>query len=126
MKSPRIGTATVCVPPPGAKLSRPEVSTKSAPAIAVPSTVVYSTATRTALPLSMVLGAITSALWPRVVSADPAGTLRLLKRALSLGAVAAAGGVVYALLAPFVMPLLFGEAFATQTPVPVVTEGAGV
>jgi O-antigen/teichoic acid export membrane protein len=72
----------------------------------------YSVAVRFTLPLSLALGALNAALWPRVgrIDADH-GTSQLMRRLFPLTAVAALPVVAYSLLAPLAAPWLFGRAY---------------
>ena len=75
---------------------------------------IYQVATRFTLPLTMLLGALNTALWPRasaLTSAD--ATLRLLRGTFKLTALTAACGLLYAAFVPLLMPWLFGSEYAT-------------
>jgi O-antigen/teichoic acid export membrane protein len=72
----------------------------------------YSAALRFTLPLTIVLNAILTALWPRVsAQVVQEQSLRLLARTFKVGLLLAGGGVLYSLAAPLLAPWLFGEAF---------------
>ena len=71
----------------------------------------YSAASRVTLPLVMLLGALNTALWPRVSSAEGMESLRLMRRTLQLTVPAAVLGVGYALIAPVLIPWVFGDAY---------------
>jgi O-antigen/teichoic acid export membrane protein len=79
---------------------------------------VYSVATYVALPISMLLTAVTTALWPRVAAAT---TLKentdLLRRAILLTIVTVIGALFYAVFAPLLMPLVFGAGYASGIPI---------
>ena len=88
----------------------------------------YSAATRFTFPLTMLLGAINTALWPRASAApDTAAARRLLLRTFRLAAAAAAVVVLYAGIAPLLAPLLFGSAYsASVAPAQVLCLGYAV
>lgn len=72
----------------------------------------YNAATRLSLPLTVILGALTTALWPRVSTVTTvAGVRTLLRRTMKASVVIAAGGLVYALTVPFLVPVFFGPAY---------------
>lgn len=73
----------------------------------------YAIALRFTLPLSLALGALNSALWPRVgrVAADRE-TSAMMRRLFPLAAMAALPVLVYSVVAPLAAPWLFGEAYA--------------
>jgi O-antigen/teichoic acid export membrane protein len=72
----------------------------------------YSAAMRLTIPLSIILGAMNTALWPRVSSVTSASeTIHLLKKTLVLSAAVAFAGAIYALVAPPLAPWLFGDSF---------------
>lgn len=71
----------------------------------------YSAASRVSLPLVVLLGALNTALWPRVSAAGAGESLRLMRRTLHLTVPAAVLGVGYALFVPLLMPGIFGEAY---------------
>ena len=74
---------------------------------------VYNAAGRFTLPLVMLLGATTAALWPRASAATTPGAVRaLLRKTLRLTAPAAIGALGYAAVVPLFAPALFGENYA--------------
>jgi O-antigen/teichoic acid export membrane protein len=75
----------------------------------------YSAALRFTLPLTIVLNAILTALWPRVSSqVVREQSLRLLTKILRVGLLLAGGGLLYSLGAPLLAPWLFGEAYGAS------------
>jgi len=75
---------------------------------------VYTAATYVALPISMLVTAITTALWPRVAAATTLqGNTDLLRRAMLLTLVVVVGVLFYAVFAPLLMPLVFGVGYAS-------------
>jgi O-antigen/teichoic acid export membrane protein len=76
---------------------------------------IYSVATRFTLPLTIVLGALNTALWPRASALSSAtGTVALLRKTLRMGFLVSLAGVVYALIGPLVAPWLFGAQYASS------------
>ncbi|NSW56908.1 MAG: oligosaccharide flippase family protein [Armatimonadetes bacterium] len=75
---------------------------------------IYQVATRFTLPLTMLIGALNTALWPRAsaVTSLPE-TLRLLRGTLKVSALAAVGGLLYAIFAPMATAWLFGDEYAS-------------
>ena len=72
----------------------------------------YSAATRLSLPLNVILGALTTALWPRVSTVTTvAGVRTLLRRTMKASLAVTGGGVLYALVVPLFVPLFFGPAY---------------
>lgn len=72
----------------------------------------YSAAMRLTLPLAIILGAMNTALWPRASGvASASETRRLLKKTFAMSAAVAFAGVIYALAAPPLAPLLFGHQY---------------
>ena len=74
---------------------------------------IYSVAIRFTLPLTIALGALSTALWPRASgTTEPRESLKLFRRTLKMTALVAALATAYALLAPIMASLLFGTAYA--------------
>jgi len=74
---------------------------------------VYTVGARFAMPLTIILSAINAALWPRAsASRSTEETVAMLSQTFRLSAIVACLGGVYALLAPLLAPLLFGQAYA--------------
>jgi len=74
---------------------------------------VYSAAIRFTLPLTIVLGAINTALWPRAsTSIRVQDTLALLRKTFRLTLLVAMVGLPYAIGAPLLAPWLFGSRYA--------------
>ncbi len=72
----------------------------------------YNAASRLALPLTLVLGALNTALWPRASSLRSMEEVRsLLSKTFKASALVAAAGIVYALFVPLLAPFIFGEAY---------------
>jgi O-antigen/teichoic acid export membrane protein len=72
----------------------------------------YSVASRFALPLIMILGALNTALWPRAASLScPKQVVELLRKTFRISLLIAGGAVVYAYSAPFLAPLIFGPTY---------------
>ena len=72
----------------------------------------YTVASRFALPLGLLLAAVSGALWPRASArSDPREALVLLKRTFQLSLPLGAFAVVYALVVPLLTPALFGSAY---------------
>ncbi|MGI6384555.1 MAG: oligosaccharide flippase family protein [bacterium] len=70
---------------------------------------IYAVASRLFIPLAMALTALNTALWPRSSSlSDVKSAFRLLRSIFRLSLIAAAGGVIYSLIAPLFMPCFFG------------------
>jgi O-antigen/teichoic acid export membrane protein len=73
---------------------------------------IYSAATRFTLPLTIVLNALNTALWPRVSAlANAQVAMSLLKKTFRLSFLAAGGGLLYAMVVPLFTPLLFGSRY---------------
>jgi hypothetical protein len=74
---------------------------------------VYNVASRFALPLAIILNAINAALWPRASGAKSlTETVAMLKQTFRLSFIVALCATAYALVAPLLAPVLFGEAYA--------------
>jgi len=75
---------------------------------------IYAVAIYVALPISLLVTAISSAFWPRVAAAT---TLKdnkdLLRSAMLLTILAVVGGLFYTVFAPLLMPLVFGAGYAS-------------
>lgn len=72
----------------------------------------YAIANKMVLPLSMVLGALNAALWPRVSAiTDKQGLRNLIKRTLVISILCAIPLTVYALAGPVLIPILFGNQY---------------
>jgi O-antigen/teichoic acid export membrane protein len=75
---------------------------------------IYTAASYVALPISMLITAITAAFWPRVAAAT---TLKantdLLHRAVLLTIITLVGALLYAFFAPLFMPLVFGVRYTS-------------
>jgi len=72
----------------------------------------YNIAARVALPLQLLLGAFTTVLWPRASSVTKAIEAKaLLKKTFKASFVVAIFGVVYLLVVPMLIPVLFGNAY---------------
>jgi O-antigen/teichoic acid export membrane protein len=75
---------------------------------------VYAAAGYVALPISILLTAIGTALWPRVAAATTLeGNKDLLRRAMLLTIVTVIGALFYAVFAPLLMPFVFGAGYAS-------------
>ena len=74
---------------------------------------IYSAASRFALPLTIVLGGLNTALWPRASALRTlSDTRRLLQKTFGVSLGIAAAGTAYSLAAPLLAPWLFGEAYS--------------
>ncbi len=74
---------------------------------------VYSVATKVTLPLVTLLSAINVALWPRVSAVTSRNAVTaLLRNTFRLTFVAAAGALLYAIIAPLFVPFVFGSQYA--------------
>jgi len=72
----------------------------------------YTVASRFALPLGLMLTAVSGALWPRASArSDPHEALALLKRTFRLSLGLGALAVLYAIVVPLLTPWLFGSAY---------------
>jgi len=72
----------------------------------------YAVATRFTVPLTILLGAFSTALWPRIaVATSHDATVALLRRTFKFSCIVAAACVPYAIAAPLVAPDLLGEAY---------------
>jgi len=77
---------------------------------------IYFSASRFALPLSIVLAAINAALWPRASAhLTVQRTKTLLVQTFRLSTLVAAAGTVYAILVPLLAPFFFGQEYAEST-----------
>jgi O-antigen/teichoic acid export membrane protein len=75
----------------------------------------YTVASRLALPMGLVLAAVSGALWPRASSrTDPRAALALLKRTFQLSIPLGLLAVLYALVVPLLTPWLFGSAYQSS------------
>jgi O-antigen/teichoic acid export membrane protein len=73
---------------------------------------VYAAAARLAIPLSVLHGAIASALWPRAAARLPLEeSITMLRVSFWMGTVVAAAGALYAVAFPLLAPFLFGEEY---------------
>ena len=73
---------------------------------------VYSAAARFALPLTIVLGGLNTALWPRASALHALKDIRaLLKKTFLIALFIAGVGVIYSVTAPLLAPWIFGEAY---------------
>ena len=76
----------------------------------------YNAAARLALPLGMLLNAVTLALWPRMSALTRMEEVRSMVGKTFTGSVVLAGlALVYAALVPLLAPFLFGAEFAETT-----------
>ncbi|MBN1589439.1 MAG: oligosaccharide flippase family protein [Pirellulales bacterium] len=74
---------------------------------------IYSVATRFALPLTIALGALSTALWPRASGAtDPAAVLSLMRRTFITCFLIGLCSILYALFVPLLAPRIFGSEYA--------------
>src|SRR5271157_57687 len=75
---------------------------------------IYSVAMYFTIPLTVILGAINTALWPRGSALKTADeTVRLLKTTFYMSAVVAVPGLLYSIVVPYFMPLIFGQAYSS-------------
>jgi O-antigen/teichoic acid export membrane protein len=75
---------------------------------------IYVAAGYVAFPISLLMTAITTALWPRAAAATTlAGNKDLLRRAMLLTIVTVIGALFYAVFAPLLMPFVFGATYAS-------------
>jgi O-antigen/teichoic acid export membrane protein len=75
---------------------------------------VYTAAVYVALPISVLVTAVTTALWPRVAAATTLeGNKDLLSRAMLLTVLAVVGVLFYAVFAPLLIPFVFGVGYAS-------------
>jgi O-antigen/teichoic acid export membrane protein len=73
----------------------------------------YTVASRFALPLGLLLAAVTGALWPRVASrTDPRDALFLLERTFQLSVPLGLLALTYGVVAPMLTPWMFGATYA--------------
>ena len=78
----------------------------------------YNAGMRLALPLTMVLGAFTTALWPRASAlTTPPQARALIRKTIGGSLLLAAGGVLYAFTVPYLAPVLFGAEYEASVPV---------
>jgi O-antigen/teichoic acid export membrane protein len=77
---------------------------------------IYSVATKFTMPLTMLLGAVSTALWPRAGGATDGPAARvLLLRTLRLSGLLSVVTVAYSVGAPLVAGWLFGDVYAPAT-----------
>lgn len=70
----------------------------------------YSVASRLTLPLVIVLGGLNTALWPRSSTLNTTDEiLTLIKKTSKLSFLVVLAGLIYSILAPMLIPLLFGS-----------------
>jgi stage V sporulation protein B len=75
---------------------------------------IYVSAGYVAFPISLLMSATTTALWPRAAAATTLkGNKDLLRRATLLTIVAVIGALFYAIFAPLLMPFVFGAGYAS-------------
>jgi O-antigen/teichoic acid export membrane protein len=75
---------------------------------------IYAVATYVAFPISLLITAINTALWPRVAATTTLkGNKDLLRSAMLLTILAVVGGLLYAIFAPLLMPFVFGTGYAS-------------
>jgi stage V sporulation protein B len=75
---------------------------------------VYAAASYVVLPISMLVTAINTALWPRIAAATTFKENKgLLRSAMLLTIVAVIGALFYAVFAPLLMPFVFGAGYAS-------------
>lgn len=74
---------------------------------------IYSVATYFTIPLTVVLNAINTVIWPRASSLKSNDDIKVfLKTTFSLSLIVAAFGIIYSLFAPLFMPLIFGPSYS--------------
>jgi O-antigen/teichoic acid export membrane protein len=75
---------------------------------------IYAAALYVAIPISLLVTAISTAFWPRVAAARTLkGNKDLLRSAMLLTIFAVVGGLFYAVFAPLLMPFVFGAGYAS-------------
>jgi O-antigen/teichoic acid export membrane protein len=75
---------------------------------------IYTVASYVALPISLLITAISTAFWPRVSAATTLeANKELLRRAMLLTTFAGVAVLFYAIFAPLLMPLVFGAGYAS-------------
>jgi O-antigen/teichoic acid export membrane protein len=73
---------------------------------------IYAAASRLAIPLAVLHGAIASALWPRAAIRLPLEeSITMLRTSFWMGTVVAAAGALYAVAFPLLAPFLFGDEY---------------
>ena len=76
---------------------------------------IYDAASRFTIPLVVVVGALNTALWPRVSAVTSAEQAKvMLKRILKLSVLVAGISVFYSIAAPLLAPVVFGPAYAAS------------
>ena len=82
---------------------------------------VYNAATYVAVPISVLVTGVTTALWPRVAAtATHKENKDLLHTAVQLTILAVVGGLLYAVFAPLLMPFVFGVGYASGIPLSLI------
>jgi O-antigen/teichoic acid export membrane protein len=75
---------------------------------------VYTVAAYVALPISLLITAVSTAYWPRVAAATTLnGNKELLRRAMLLTIVTVVGALIYSVFAPMLIPFVFGAGYAS-------------
>ncbi|MGZ7131166.1 MAG: lipopolysaccharide biosynthesis protein [Halobacteriota archaeon] len=75
---------------------------------------VYSAANSVSIPISLLVTATSTALWPRVAATTTLeGNKKLLRSAMLLAIPAAFGSLFYAVFAPLLMPFVFGAGYTS-------------
>jgi O-antigen/teichoic acid export membrane protein len=76
---------------------------------------IYTVASYVALPISILMSAINTALWPRVAATTTLkGNKDLLRRAMLLTIFTVIGALFYTVFAPLLMPFVFGAGYASS------------
>lgn len=75
---------------------------------------IYNVAKNFTIPLTVILAAINTALWPRASALHSRNdTIHLLKVTFKFSIVVAAAGLIYSIFVPYLTPLVFGSAYAS-------------
>ncbi len=74
---------------------------------------IYSVASRFTLPLTILLSGLNTALWPRASGAVNAQDIKkLLRKTFTFSLAAVSAGILYAVIAPSLIPFLFGKEYS--------------
>lgn len=82
---------------------------------------IYNVAKYYIIPLTVILGAVNTALWPRAsASKNKVDSVKMLITTFKFSALTSLGCLIYAIFAPLTLPLIFGTAYSGGIPLGIV------